>query len=254
MREEVDSRARVLYLGDMGLRDAIIVSSIAFLGCSLISPPDVPIDRGVTFAAHTEHGRIVLDRLPEGGRGEIAPPGLIRWGGAPTFVVTRDRQAVADLWLTAPATVAVKPPHAAEGTASGGVDPAWEDNAVRFTLRRPTGPALRSDLFSRATSGGGPPALSRVSQTTVDVRGTYRASLRDPGGAEVGWLRVRITPYQEASRIFDGVLPADLGTGLAAGLVVALGSEIDWIEAHTLDVNRGSMSDGPLQQSVPMGR
>ena len=241
------------YLDDMRLRAVLFISSVGFLGCRLISPPDVPIESGVTFAAHAEHGKIVLDRLPEGGRGEVTPPGLIRWGGAPTFVVTRDNQPVADLWLTATATVDVKP-HASPGPESSSIVPAWEDNTIRFTLRRPNLPVLHTDVFSRSTSGGGPPALSRTAQTSVDLRGTYRASLRDPGGAEVGWLRVRISPYQEASRIYDGVLPADLGTGLAAGMAVAISSEIDWIEAHTLDVNRGNMTDGPLQQSVPMGR
>jgi hypothetical protein len=244
----------VHYLVDMHPRAALLVSSLAFLGCSLISPPVVPIESGVTFAAHSEHGRIVLDRLPEGGRGDIAQPGWIRWGGAPTFVVRHDGQPVADLWLTAPATVEVRPSHAPDGTAAAAVDPTWEDNAIRLTARPTSGPALKTDLFARTGSGGGPPALSRVAQTTVDVRGAYRAALRDPKGAEVGWLRVRISPYQEAARIYDGVLPGDLGTGLTAALVTALGSEIDWIESHTLDVNRGSTSDGPLQQSVPMGR
>src|SRR5258706_16469336 len=113
----------------MRLPAVLFISSVGFLGCRLISPPDVPIESGVTFAAHAEHGKIVLDRLPEGGRGEVAPAGFIRWVGAPTFVVKRENQPVADIWTTAPATVDVKPPNAPDGTVGSGVDPTWEDNA-----------------------------------------------------------------------------------------------------------------------------
>ena len=71
---------------------------------------------------------------------------------------------------------------------------------------------------------------------------------------EAGWLRVRVTPYAESPRIYDGVLPHDLAPGVAAAFAVALSSEIDWIESHALDVNRGKGTSGPLEQSVPMGR
>jgi hypothetical protein len=243
----------VHYLNEMRLH-VLVASGLAISGCHLISPPEIPIESGVTFAAHAAHGKIVIDRMPEGGRGEVAPAGLFHWGGAPTFVVTRDDQPLADLWLTSTATAEVAPHAAAADAARSGIVPAWDENTIRFTLNRPNLPVLHTDVFARTTSDGGPGALSRTAQTSVDVRGTYRAPLRDPGGAEIGWLRVRISPYQEASRIYDGVLPADLGTGVAAGMVVALSSEIDWIQAHTLDVYHGSMTDGPLQQSVPMGR
>jgi hypothetical protein len=48
------------------------------------------------------------------------------------------------------------------------------------------------------------------------------------------------------------VLPGDVDMGLAAATGVALGSELDWIEAHVLDVYRGNVG-GPLKQSVPIG-
>ena len=65
---------------------------------------------------------------------------------------------------------------------------------------------------------------------------------------------MKISPYQESPRIYDGVLPRDFSPGVAAALAVALSSEIDWIESHSLDVNRDKGTAGPLQQSVPMGR
>ena len=232
----------------------LVASGLAISGCHLISPPEIPIESGVTFAAHAAHGKIVIDRMPEGSRGEVVPAGLFHWGGAPTFVVKRDDQPVDDIWLTSTATVEVAPHTAGGDVARSRIVPAWDENTVRFTVNRPNLPVLHTDVFARTTSGGGPGALSRTAQTSIDVRGTYRAPLRDPGGGEIGWLRVRISPYQEAPRIYDGVFPADFGTGLAAGMVVALSSEIDWIQAHTLDIYRGNSIDGPPQQSVPMGR
>jgi hypothetical protein len=54
-------------------------------------------------------------------------------------------------------------------------------------------------------------------------------------------------------RLYDGLLPAAVGPGLAAAAAVALGSELDWIEDHALDVYRGS-SGGPVRESIPLGR
>src|SRR6185436_18193648 len=109
----------------------------------------------------------------------------------------------------------------------------------------------RSDVFQRQGVGGGPPVLTRTAQTILDVRGRYRAALRDGKGGEVGWLRVKVTPYAESLRIYDAVLPAEVSPGFAAAAAVALNSEIDWIESHTLDVYRGN-SGGPLRESVPL--
>ena len=227
---------------------------LASSGCRLVSPPTVPIDTGVNFAAHREHARIVVDRLPDGGSGLVEAPGWFRWGGAPTFVLTRDGQTVAGLWLTAPATVRVRAGRSPTAPIVAAVDPSWDDNAIWLTLRPADGAPLRTTTFERTQTSGGPPVLSRIVQTSVDVRGTYRAVVHNAQGAEAGWLRVKISPYQESPRIYDGVLPSDVAPGAAAAIAVALCSEIDWIENHTLDVNRGKGTNGPLEQSVPMGR
>ncbi|TMA36809.1 MAG: hypothetical protein E6J79_12270 [Deltaproteobacteria bacterium] len=216
----------------------VLVALLASSSCRLASRPTVPIDTGVNFAAHREHARIVLDRLPDGAGGLVEPPGWFRWGGAPTFVLTRDGQTVAGLWLTAPATVRVRGGRSPMSPIVTDVDPSWDDNAISLTLRPAGGALLRTSTFERTVTGGGPPVLSRIAQTS----------------GEVGWLRVKISPYQESARIYDGVLPGDVAPGTAAAIAVALCSEIDWIENHTLDVNRGTGTSGPLQQSVPMGR
>jgi len=230
------------------------VALFAWAGCRLVQHPTVPIEPGVNFAAHREHDRIVVDRLPDGTGGVIAPLGWFHLGGAPTFVLTRDGETTAGLWLTAPATVQVRTGRSRSAGVVAAVEPSWDDNAIWLTLRPADGAPLRTTTFERTGAGGSPAVLSRIAQTTVDVRGTYRAAVRDGQGHEVGWLRVKISPYQESPRIYDGVLPPEVAPGAAGAIAVALCSEIDWIESHTLDVNRGTGSGGPLQQSVPMGR
>jgi hypothetical protein len=235
------------------MRARTALALFALLGCGRLPRPVPAIDPNVNFAAHAEHQRIVIDRQLGGGGGLVEPPGGLRWGGGPTFILNQDGQTVADLWLTAPATVQVRNAGSTSAPVTGAVEPSWDDNAIRLTLRPAGETVFRTDPFEREVTGGGPPALSRNAQTILDVRGTYRAVVRDAKGAEAGWMRVKMSPYQVSPRIYDGVLPVEVGPGLAAAITVALSSEIDWIEDHTLDVYRGT-SGGPLRQSVPMGR
>jgi len=220
---------------------------ILLLGCARLFRP-VPVDPDVTFAAHAEHGGLAVDRLPGGGAGRVVAPGWLRWPGAPSFVLREDDRTLARLWLTAPARVEVRSAEAPESE----VEPSWDENALRLTLRPASGAPLRTDVFERTAPGTGPPVLSRAAQSVLDVRGAYRAVLRDTKGAPAGWLRVRVGPYQEAPRIYDGVLPDGVSPGLAAATAVALGSEIDWIEDHALNVYRGDAA-GPLRESLPLG-
>jgi len=237
----------------MRLRSCLVLAAPLLLGCRLSH--QVPIEPGVNFAAHAEHARLVIDRLPGGGAGEVTPPGWFHWPGSasPTLVLTEKNGSVTGLWLTAPATVEARAGTSGTAPRAGLVEPSWEDNAIRLTLRTAAEDKIQTDVFARQATGGGPLALSRVAQSILDVRGVYRAALRDAKGAEAGWLRVRISPYQESMRIYDGLLPAAVGPALAAAAAVALASEIDWIEDHALDVYRGS-SGGPVRESIPLGR
>src|SRR5262249_59315924 len=98
--------------------------------------------------------------------------------------------------------------------------------------------------------GGGPGAVSRAAQRILDVGGRYRAALRDATGAEVGWLRLRVGPYEPAARIYEAKLPAGVSDDLAIAAVISLASELDWIEGHTQNVYQKDR--GPLFQSIPL--
>ena len=65
-------------------------------------------------------------------------------------------------------------------------------------------------------------------------------------------LRVRISPYQTAPRIYEAALPTTIPPPLAAATAAALDAEVDWIESHATNVYRGT-GDGPLERSVPLG-
>jgi hypothetical protein len=220
---------------------------VCLAGCTRPGKP-IPVDPDVNFAAHLAHDKIVLDRAPGGVHGQIRSQG---WSLATVRrfeVISTQDERLAELLLTAPATVTAR---TVAGDATGGIDPAWEDGAIRLSVR--AGAAVfRTDLFQRMT-GGGPPALSRIAQTVIEVRGTFRAALRDANGADVGWLRVKVTPYADAARIYDGVVPTEMGPGVTAAIALALDSEVEWIETHTVDVYRGT-NGGPLRESIPLGR
>lgn len=220
-------------------------------GCMRMHPPpSVSVDPDVTFALHRGRDGFGVDRLPGGKTGVVTPFGWSLRATRPTFLLESDGATLAAFWLPGPSQVVVRRTPAAEAAPLGTIDPSWGDDAIRLALAPPEGPALQSEVFARQGGGTGPSALSRTAQTNLDVRGTYRAVLHDPKGAPVGWLRVRMGPYQVFSRIYDGVLPAagDPALGIAAAL--ALDAEIDWIENHVTNVYPG----GNLEQSFPMGR
>jgi len=132
----------------------------------------------------------------------------------------------------------------------GRVRPSWDDNAIRLHLEPPGGQPVKLGVFRRTESGGGTSVLTRDAQTILDVRGRYQATLLDATGAQVGWMRLRIGPYEPAPRIYEAKLPAGVSDELAVAAVLSLASEIDWIEANTQNVYQKDR--GPLIQSIPI--
>jgi hypothetical protein len=218
-----------------------------FAACGGFRRP-VPVDPDATFAAHREHRGFVVDRLQRGQAARILPGALIRLHGEPTWVLEADGETTAAFWVEG-GDVLVRHAVDAGGPLAGRVVPAWDDGAVRLHVRNGADEIARTDVFRRTGGGTGPTVLTRAAQTVLDVRGTYEASVQDARGAKVGWMRVRIGPYQEAPQIYEASLPDTIPPPLVAAATVALGIEIDWIEEHAIDVYRGP--GGSLERSVP---
>jgi len=161
---------------------------------------------------------------------------------------------VAFFWPGRGGRVVARPGQSSTEPPSVEAEPAFDAGAVKLTIRGSGGGSLRTDTFGREGSGTGPSLLSRNAQTVLDVRGTYRATVRDDKGKPVGWFRVRISPYQPAPRIYDALLPGDVDDTLPAAATLARREEIDWIERHAIDVYRGSGSGDQLERSIDLGR
>jgi hypothetical protein len=234
----------------MPLRLAVLASWMLAASCALMHQ-SVAIDPGATFGAHLEHERLVIDRLDRGRTGSLEPATTFRLPGAPSFKLESNDETLAFLWLSG-SDVTARASDSASGPAVARVEPSWDDGSIRLALEPVDGGALRSDVFARER-GGGPWTLTRGSQTVLDVRGVWEAAVRDPHGTKVGWLRVRVSPYQTAPRIYEASLPASASPTLAAAAVASLDAEVNWIESHTVDVYRGD-GTGPLERSVPLGR
>jgi hypothetical protein len=229
---------------------ALAALLLAISGC-LRPPTPFPVAADVNFAAHAESRRLVLDRTRAGSTGIAVPPQLFRRAGAATFVVKLGKDEVAWIWVTGPDGAVVRRTPSADAPLTGEVRSTWDDNAIRLTLHTSDGTVFASDVFVREGGGTGPDRLSRNAQTVLDARGSFRAELRDAAGGSAGWLRVRVSPYQRAPRIYDDVFPPAIDDPLATAAALVLDAEVSWIEDHALDVYRGAPGGGRLEQSFP---
>jgi hypothetical protein len=211
-------------------------------GCRPVVLPASEIDPQVTFAARQVHNGFVIDRLPGGGPGSVVSARLLNWDGRAEFRVSDEGGPIGIVALTAPARVRM---------GEGEIQPSWDDGAIRLTLPEASGATLHLGPFERIGWSGGYSVLSRNARTNLDVVGRYRAVVLDANDEAVGWWEVKVADPIEPRR-FQGVLPG-VSPLTQAGLVVALDSEIDWIEDHVLDVYRGS-SGGRLDLRPRDGR
>jgi hypothetical protein len=231
----------------------VTVLTVVASGCFLRPKSmTMPVDPEATFAAHAEHGGIALDRTRRGTSGKVVPAGWVRTPGSPTFVLRVADQPVAFFWLSGDRVVA-RPSQSSAEPPTVEVVPAFEAGAIKLTIRPRGGGALHTDTLAREGGGTGPSLLSRNAQTVLDVRGTYRTTIRDGKGTPLGWFRVRISPYQGAARLYDARLPPDVDDTLPVAVMLALHDEIDWIERHATDVYRGNTGDH-LERSIQLDK
>ena len=210
----------------------------------------VPLDSDATFAMHQENRTFVMDRPRSGAPAVVTAAEWLRLPGDPAWALRRNEQTRAAYWIDGNAGTTARAGLRSSDRPLGDVRPTWDDNAIRLHIEPSGGQPVMSDVFAATENGGGPDVLTRDTQTILDVRGRYQAALRDATGVQVGWMRLRIGPYQPAPRIYEAKLPAGVSEDLAVAAVISLASEIDWIEAHTQNVYQKDR--GPLIQSVPM--
>jgi hypothetical protein len=228
----------------------ILAAGLSAVACGRVSGP-VTVDPEVTFAAHVVRDGMVMDRVPGGGTASLERPGnWLGQPGIPTYVLKQDDDILAALWHVGGSRVVVRTEASTLAEGAGEVLDDWDGGAIRLTLYLPNRSTLRSDTFAREADERGPSRLSRSAQTDTDVRGNYRAALRDAKGKVVGWLRVRVGPYQAAERMYDGVTPDDIGPGLAAATALALDTEVTWIQDHAAEAGRGSGTNAPREDST----
>jgi hypothetical protein len=210
---------------------------VAASGCAAArSRAAVPPE--ATFAARQTADGLAIDRLANGGPAVVVPPGWLHLPGEPTFVLRNHTGERAALWVTEPGRVVVRRGRTEDAPLLGRVVPSWEDGAIRLRIEPAHGPAVLTDVFARTDGGASPAALSRLARSSAAARGIYRATLRREDGTPVGWLEVRVGVRQSTFTTYDGALPPTIDEPLAAATVVALGSEIDWIDAHVRGVSR----------------
>src|SRR5262249_52500401 len=146
---------------------------------------------------------------------EVTAAAWLRTPGAPAWALRRNGETLAAYWIDGNAGTTPRAGPSTGDRPLGDVRPSWDDNAIRLQIVPPDGQPITSDVFARAEDEGGTSVLSRNALTILDVRGRYRAALRDATGAEVGWLRLRIGPYEPAPRIYEAKLPAGVSDPLA---------------------------------------
>ena len=210
----------------------------------------IPLQSDASFGMHQDNRTFVVDRPRSSPPATVTAAEWLWTPGAPTWALRRNGETVAAYWIDGNAGTTARAGRSTGDRPLGAVRPSWDDNAIRLQLMPPDGQAVKSDVFARVEGGLGTSVLSRDAQTILDVRGRYQAALRDATGAEVGWLRLRIGPYEQAPRIYEAKLPAGVSDDLAVAAVISLASELDWIEGHTQNVYQ--QDRGPLIQSIPL--
>jgi hypothetical protein len=214
----------------------VLAASLLGIGCGVGARP-IPVDPGLTFAVHTVHGGLVVDRMANGDTGIAEPEGGWSSLTSPEFDV-HFNGAGGDRRLVGTGPIVIHRGTSDEGPVSGRVEPSWDNQAIRLTLRPASGPPLTTDIFTRVDTGGGMEELTRNAQDSIDLRGSYQAALRDPAGKEVGWLRIHVGPSYAMMATCEGVLPPTVGEGMAIAAAETLDTEISWIGSHLRGVSR----------------
>ena len=197
-------------------------------GCALL-PRSKPVDPRVDFVAHPGYRGLVVDRMDGGHRAILVRTHSTPSSGGPTHLFEADGTTIAALWVNDSHRVTVRRTPEATAPSVGDVLASWKQGGLRLTFHSADGLAFHTSRFDRIDSKGFPNILDREMYSVMDLPGVYRAELRDEQNVPVGWLRVRILPYQGLPRDYEADVPGPLNGPLAAGAIALVDSEIDWI-------------------------
>ena len=210
------------------------------LGCVPRLQALPPIDPGVDFAAHVEHRGLVVDEMVGGSPAALVPAGGLPWSGGPQYLLQEQDKTIAALWFPSPGHMIVRQSADPQSPLLGQVEAVWTDGAIHLTLEPANGAKLQTGAFNRIDGRVATAALSSQARTVLDLRGIYRAQLRDANGETVGWLRAQLSPHRASPRIYDGRLPESVNGPLTTAAVALLDYDVDYLEDHAVDVYQGN--------------
>jgi hypothetical protein len=186
----------------------------------------------VDFAAHPGYRGLVVDRMGGGQTATLVRAQSGRSSAGPTHLFQANGKTIAALWSIDHNQVAVRRTTDVTAPLVGEVVASWKRGAIHLAFQSPDGESFHTSGFERIDGDSFPHILDRETYLVSDLPGLYRAEVRDRQNAAVGWLRVRILPYQGLPRDYEGDVPDALNGPLAAAAVALVDSEIDSIVAH----------------------
>lgn len=204
---------------------AAVTAFTLLMGCALL-PKFNSIDPHADFVAHPGYTGLVVDRTGDGHSALLVRAHSAPSSRAPTHVFEMDGKPAAVLWVTDHDHVVVRRTADATAPLAGEVAASWTDGAIHLTLHTADGASFHTSRFDRIYGPTFRNVLDREMYAIRDLPGVYGAELRDEHDAPVGWVRVRILPYQGLPRDYQADVPGPLDGPLTAGAVALLDSEI----------------------------
>jgi len=198
----------------------------------------ITVEPDVDFAAHTERHALVVDRMGDGDPAVLLPH--TGWFTENPFLLEQDGKTVAAVWVKDNAHVTVRQEPDRSSPVTGRVEATRQDGAIRLSFTLADGSTYGTGRFHRVDFSSGPAFLGVPANTVLDVRGMYRAEVRDVHGQPIGWLRVRVDPPEGTFRVYDGDLPPALDGPLGVAAAELVNVDVDDMAAHATDVYIGN--------------
>jgi hypothetical protein len=204
---------------------ATVAALVLTSGCALLQRANA-VDPSADFTAHPGYSGIVVTDLPGGQEAELVRARSTSSSSGPTHEFEVDGRPVAALWITDHTHVVVRQTANATAPPVGDVMASWKNTGINITFHSADGVTYHTSRFHRVGGPNFPTLLDREMYAIRDLPGVYRAELRDERDTPVGWLSVRILPYQGLPRDYQAAFPDRLDGPMAAGAVALLDSEI----------------------------